>query len=140
MSIEVDRVGKKFGDFVALDDVSVNIPSGELMALLGPSGGGKSTLLRIIAGLEHADTGTVHIAAALGTPVVGVYGPTEPFRVGPFGQADAVVHHRDRCGTWCPAYCQRGRACLEAVTPGEVIAKARAALAGSCVNISGALS
>jgi sulfate transport system ATP-binding protein len=61
MSIEISRVGKKFGDFVALDDVSLRIPSGQLLALLGPSGGGKSTLLRIIAGLEHADTGSVHI-------------------------------------------------------------------------------
>jgi sulfate/thiosulfate transport system ATP-binding protein len=61
VSIEINRVGKRFGDFVALDDVSVSIPSGELLALLGPSGGGKSTLLRIVAGLEHADTGTVHI-------------------------------------------------------------------------------
>ena len=61
MSIEVARVGKKFGDFVALEDVSLSIPSGQLLALLGPSGGGKSTLLRIIAGLEQADTGSVHI-------------------------------------------------------------------------------
>jgi sulfate/thiosulfate transport system ATP-binding protein len=61
VSIEINRVGKRFGDFVALDDVSVSIPSGELLALLGPSGGGKSTLLRIVAGLDHADTGTVHI-------------------------------------------------------------------------------
>ena len=61
MSIEVVGVGRRFGDFVALDDVSVTIPTGQLTALLGPSGGGKSTLLRIIAGLEQADTGTVHI-------------------------------------------------------------------------------
>ena len=61
MSIEIVNVGKRFGDFVALDDVSVSIPSGRLTALLGPSGGGKSTLLRIIAGLERADTGTVQI-------------------------------------------------------------------------------
>ncbi|MCU1401079.1 MAG: sulfate transporter ATP-binding protein [Acidimicrobiales bacterium] len=61
MSIEVRNVNKKFGDFVALDDVSVNIPTGQLTALLGPSGGGKSTLLRIIAGLEFADTGLVEI-------------------------------------------------------------------------------
>ncbi|MGZ4438201.1 MAG: sulfate/molybdate ABC transporter ATP-binding protein [Nocardioides sp.] len=61
MSIEVKSVGKRFGDFVALDDVSVSIPSGQLTALLGPSGGGKSTLLRIIAGLESADEGTVEI-------------------------------------------------------------------------------
>jgi sulfate transport system ATP-binding protein len=54
-------VGKRFGDFVALDDVSVTIPSGSLTALLGPSGGGKSTLLRIIAGLEQADEGRVEI-------------------------------------------------------------------------------
>ena len=61
MSIAVANVTKRFGDFVALDDVSVAIPSGELLALLGPSGGGKSTLLRIVAGLERADSGTVHI-------------------------------------------------------------------------------
>ncbi|MEV0560595.1 sulfate ABC transporter ATP-binding protein [Dactylosporangium sp. NPDC050588] len=61
MSIEIAGVGKRFGDFVALDNVSVSIPSGRLTALLGPSGGGKSTLLRIIAGLERADTGRVEI-------------------------------------------------------------------------------
>ena len=61
MSIIVDSVTKRFGNFVALDDVSVTIPSGRLTALLGPSGGGKSTLLRVIAGLETADTGTVSI-------------------------------------------------------------------------------
>ena len=55
MSIEVSGLNKSFGDFVALDDVSVTIPTGQLTALLGPSGGGKSTLLRIIAGLEQAD-------------------------------------------------------------------------------------
>ncbi|WZH52074.1 MAG: sulfate ABC transporter ATP-binding protein [Nocardioides alkalitolerans] len=61
MSIEVRGVTKKYGDFVALDDVSVSIPTGRLTALLGPSGGGKSTLLRIVAGLEVADGGTVEI-------------------------------------------------------------------------------
>ena len=61
MSINVSGVNKKFGDFVALDDISVDLPTGQLTALLGPSGGGKSTLLRIIAGLEDADTGTVTI-------------------------------------------------------------------------------
>jgi len=61
MSIEVNHINKRFGDFVALDDVSMSIPTGRLTALLGPSGGGKSTLLRIIAGLESADSGEVHI-------------------------------------------------------------------------------
>ena len=59
MSIEIRNVSKKFGSFVALGDISFEVPAGELVALLGPSGGGKTTMLRIIAGLETADTGTV---------------------------------------------------------------------------------
>jgi sulfate/thiosulfate transport system ATP-binding protein len=61
MSIVVDSVSKTFGDFVALDDVSVEVRDGSLTALLGPSGGGKSTLLRVIAGLELPDSGMVRI-------------------------------------------------------------------------------
>jgi sulfate transport system ATP-binding protein len=61
MAIEVRNVGKRFGDFVALEDVSMTVGDGALTALLGPSGSGKSTLLRIIAGLETPDTGEVVI-------------------------------------------------------------------------------
>jgi sulfate transport system ATP-binding protein len=61
MGIVVSKVAKRFGDFVALDDVSLTVESGQLTALLGPSGGGKSTLLRIIGGLEEPDSGTVEI-------------------------------------------------------------------------------
>jgi sulfate/thiosulfate transport system ATP-binding protein len=61
MSILVSRATRRFGDFTALDDVSVEIPSGSLTALLGPSGSGKSTLLRVIAGLERPDAGSVEI-------------------------------------------------------------------------------
>jgi sulfate transport system ATP-binding protein len=59
MSIEVRNVSKRFGAFVALQDVSFTVPPGELVALLGPSGGGKTTMLRIIAGLEAPDEGVV---------------------------------------------------------------------------------
>jgi len=62
MSIEIRNISKQFGTFQALRDVSLDIESGELIALLGPSGCGKTTLLRIIAGLETPDVGTIHFS------------------------------------------------------------------------------
>jgi sulfate transport system ATP-binding protein len=88
MSIEVSGLNKSFGDFVALDDVDVTIPTGQLTALLGPSGGGKSTLLRIIAGLEKADSGTVTIEGVDATNL-----PAQKRNVGFVFQHYAVFKH-----------------------------------------------
>jgi len=88
MSIEVRNVSKRFGDFVALDDVSVNLPTGQLTALLGPSGGGKSTLLRIIAGLDSADDGSVNIEGVDATTL-----PPQKRNVGFVFQHYAVFKH-----------------------------------------------
>ena len=88
MSIEVRNLNKRFGDFVALDDVTVSLPSGQLTALLGPSGGGKSTLLRIIAGLDSADSGTVSIEGTEATHL-----PPQKRNVGFVFQHYAVFKH-----------------------------------------------
>ncbi|MCF6379151.1 sulfate ABC transporter ATP-binding protein [Nocardioides KLBMP 9356] len=88
MSIEVRNLNKRFGDFVALDDVSVSLPSGQLTALLGPSGGGKSTLLRIIAGLDSADSGSVSIEGTEATHL-----PPQKRNVGFVFQHYAVFKH-----------------------------------------------
>jgi sulfate transport system ATP-binding protein len=61
MAIVAQSVSKRFGEFTALEDVSIEVPAGSLTALLGPSGSGKSTLLRVIAGLERPDVGRVVI-------------------------------------------------------------------------------
>ena len=67
MSITVRNITKRFGDFVAVDDISLEVESGALTALLGPSGSGKSTLLRIIAGLETPDAGEILLSGKAAT-------------------------------------------------------------------------
>src|SRR6187455_1153425 len=90
MSIVVNSVSKRFGEFVALDDVSLEVRDGRLTALLGPSGGGKSTLLRVIAGLETADAGTVNIEG-----VESTYLPPQKRNVGFVFQHYAAFKHMD---------------------------------------------
>src|SRR4051795_7391706 len=67
MSIELRSVSKQFGEVAAVRNVTFSVREGELVALLGPSGGGKSTVLRMIAGLERPDAGDVLLHGAVAT-------------------------------------------------------------------------
>jgi len=95
---------------------------------------GRTTLPELVALLGRCalhiapDTGTAHVAAALARPVVGLYGPTKPWRKAAYGQSDFTVHHAGVCGASCPGLCLRRRRCLRAVTPEELIDYARRAL------------
>src|SRR5215510_979531 len=88
VSIEIFDVSKRFDDYLALDRVSLEVQSGELLALLGPSGSGKTTLLRIMAGLERPDSGAVRLH---GEDAVG-QGPRER-QVGFVFQHYALFRH-----------------------------------------------
>ena len=88
MSIDITGVSKRYGDFVALDDINLSLPTGQLTALLGPSGGGKTTLLRIIAGLETPDAGSVVIEGNDATPL-----PVQKRNVGFVFQHYAAFKH-----------------------------------------------
>ena len=84
MAIEARNVTKRFGDFVAVDDVSISVESGSLTALLGPSGSGKSTLLRAVVGVQRVTGGTIDV---LGLPAGS---PPLRARVGYMTQAPSV--------------------------------------------------
>jgi ABC-type Fe3+/spermidine/putrescine transport system ATPase subunit len=58
-ALALNGITKRFGDHVAVDNLTIEIPAGELLALIGASGSGKTTTLRITAGYESPDSGTV---------------------------------------------------------------------------------
>src|SRR4029450_670055 len=88
MSIEISDVSKRFDNYLALDRVSLEVQSGELLALLGPSGSGKTTLLRLMAGPGRPDSGAVRLH---GEDAVG-QGPRER-QVGFVFQHYALFRH-----------------------------------------------
>lgn len=87
--LETEGLTKRYGDTVALDDVTIGLPTGEVLAILGPSGSGKSTLLRVVAGLELPDTGTIRWD---GVDLTGV--PAHERRFGFMFQSYALFPHR----------------------------------------------
>ncbi len=89
MSIKIQNIHKRFGNFVALDDINIEVPTGELTTLLGPSGCGKTTLLRIIAGLENADSGRIFFD---GTDVTDI--PVQRRGIGFVFQQYALFRHQ----------------------------------------------
>ena len=64
--VRLEGVSKRFGDVVALHEATLDVRRGEILTLLGPSGGGKTTLLNLVAGFLLPDSGAIHIA---GQPV-----------------------------------------------------------------------
>jgi sulfate/thiosulfate transport system ATP-binding protein len=88
MSIAVQGIKKRFGEFVALDDIGLEVATGQLVAILGPSGCGKTTLLRIIAGLETPDAGRVFLQGREATDL-----PVQRRRVGFVFQNYALFRH-----------------------------------------------
>ena len=92
--LELDGISKRFGDLEAVSDLKLTIEEGEIFTLLGPSGCGKSTTLRMIAGLEHPDTGTISLRGeVIVDAAVGLYAPPEARNMGMVFQSYAVWPH-----------------------------------------------
>jgi putative spermidine/putrescine transport system ATP-binding protein len=102
--LELQNVTKRFGEFAAVDDVSLTIPHGTFVCMLGPSGCGKTTLLRMIAGLEEPSSGAVVLDGADITPV-----PTHKRDFGMVFQSLALFPHLDVGGNIAYPLRIRGR-------------------------------
>ena len=119
-AIGVDAVSKAYGGVRAVAGVSLDVASGEIVALLGPSGSGKTTLLRMIAGFERPDSGSIAIA---GRTVVGPNTMIEPEqrRIGMVFQQGALFPHLDVHGNvaFGAARAQRVQECLDLIELGH---------------------
>ena len=92
--LELDGIGKRFGDLEAVSDLTLTIEEGEIFTLLGPSGCGKSTTLRMIAGLEHPDTGTISLRGeTIVDAASDLYAEPEARNLGMVFQSYAVWPH-----------------------------------------------
>jgi iron(III) transport system ATP-binding protein len=109
-AVDIQSVTKRFGDVVALDGVTLQIPNGSFSALLGPSGCGKTTLLRLIAGFDVPDAGVIRLGDR---EVVGAHTsvPPEGRNVGIVPQEGALFPHlsvQDNVGFGLPRAQRRG--------------------------------
>jgi len=101
---------------------------------------GRTSLREAIAIIERAkvavgpDTGLMHIAAALGTPVISLWGATEPRRTGPFGFAGLAIRGQAPCAPCYQKTCPIGRICMQSITTAQIAAKITVALGSQCVD------
>jgi heptosyltransferase-1 len=98
---------------------------------------GETSLAELVAVLDRctlhiaADTGSSHIAAALGRPVVAIYGASDPRRLAPYAQEQFLLSGLNLCGRLCPHWCSHAQRCLRSITPDRVVAQARRAMAAA---------
>jgi len=98
---------------------------------------GETSLAELVAILDRCtlhiagDTGSSHIAAALGRPVVAIYGASDPRRLAPYGQEQFLLSGADLCGRSCPHWCSNAQRCLRSIIPDRVVAQARRAMAAA---------
>jgi len=97
---------------------------------------GRTTLKELAALYERAavlittDTGPMHLAAAAGAPVVALFGPTAPWRTGPFGEGHMILRAEIPCSPCLKRQCPRNHECMEQITVEQVVQAAQAVLAG----------
>jgi heptosyltransferase I len=108
----------------ALADAIVGASSGAASPAPATSVADLGVLMRDAALVVSGDTGPLHIAAAMGAPLVGLYGPTWPERNGPWDPRDVVISRAGVCVCHHKRQCLRGAPCINEITLDEVVAAA----------------